>query len=199
MKKPDNVDEYIYQHENWHTELTLLREIMLSTGLEEGIKWLFPVYMWKGKNIVGLAAFKEYCGIWFFQGATLTDELGVLTNAQEGKTQAMRQWRFTELNDINHEKILAYVEEAIENQKSGNVIKASRKVKPLVIPPELQEALDNNTTLATHFKAFSKGNQRDFADYIANAKRKDTKERRLQKILPMILENVGLNDKYKKK
>ena len=46
------------------------------------IKWGAPKYVYKNKNIVGLAAFKNYCGLWFFQGGLLKDDHKVLMNAQ---------------------------------------------------------------------------------------------------------------------
>ena len=199
MEKPTNVDEYIANNEKWQASLELLRTLILSTQLEETIKWMFPTYMWKGKNIVALAAFKDYCGIWFFQGGTLKDDLKVLHNAQEGKTKAMRQWRFHSIEEIDGEAVLAYVEEAIQNQKAGNVIKTVRTKKPLIIPPELQTALTSNPMFASHFEAFGLSDKRDFADYISTAKRIATKEKRMEKIIPMILQGIGLNDKYKKK
>lgn len=198
MEKPTNVDEYIANQEKWQAALELLRALILSTGLQETIKWMFPTYTLKGKNIVAIAAFKEYFGIWFFQGATLNDDLKVLTNAQAGKTKAMRQWRFTSMEAIDDEAVLAYIEEAIQNQKDGKIIKPTRTKKPLVIPPVLQAVLTNNSLLATHFETFSLTNKRDFADYIRSAKRIATKEKRMQKIIPMILQGIGLNDKYKK-
>jgi len=198
MEKPANVDAYIANNEKWQASLEFLRELILSTGLQETIKWMFPTYTLKGKNIVALCAFKGYCGIWFFQGGTLKDDLKVLNNAQEGKTKAMRQWRFTAIEEIEEEAVLRYIEEAIQNQKDGNIIKVSRTKKPLIIPPELQTALNNNSLLATHFEAFSLTNKRDFADYISTAKRAATKEKRMAKIIPMILQGIGLNDKYKK-
>lgn len=198
MKKPANVDQYIDENEKWQEELTILRELMLSIDLDETIKWMFPTYMWNKKNIVAVCGFKDHFGIWFFQGGTLKDELKVLKNAQEGKTKAMRQWKMYKKEDIKEELILAYVAEAIENQKTGNIIKTVRTKKVLVIPPELQTALDQDSTLAQHFSEFSDYNKRDFAEHIASAKRVATKERRLQKIIPMILRGEGLSDKYKK-
>ena len=198
MEKPTNVDAYIADNAKWQAPLELLRELILTTGLQETIKWAFPTYTLKGKNIVALCAFKAYFGIWFFQGGTLKDDLKVLTNAQAGKTKAMRQWRFTTLEEIDAEAVLLYIEEAIQNQKDGHIIKVTRTKKPLVIPPELQAALDKNPLLATHFEAFNLTNKRDFADHISSAKRIATKEKRLAKIIPMILQGIGLSDKYRK-
>ena len=52
MEKPTSVDQYIANNENWQEELIYLRELVLGTGLEETIKWMFPTYMRKGKNIL---------------------------------------------------------------------------------------------------------------------------------------------------
>lgn len=197
MEKPKNVEAFIEKHAQWKAELDCLRELALSTGLDETIKWLLPVYTWNNKNIIGLGTAKNHVSVWFFQGATLKDELGVLTNAQEGKTKAMRHWKFDSLSTIPREQLLAYIEEAIQNQKDGNIIKLSKIKKTLVIPPELQKALEKNQLLQQHFDQFGLGDKRDFAEYIATAKRTATKERRLQKIIPMILRREALADKYR--
>ena len=195
MRRFKTVDEYIELSE-YSAELSKLREILLSTGLKEELKWSAPCYTYQGKNIVGIGAFKSYFGLWFHQGASLTDPENVLINAQEGKTKALRQWRFTNKKEIKVRTIKAYVKEAIEAQKAGDVIKPDRS-KPIVVPPELQQAFNSKKVLQNAFSKFTKGKQREFAEYIAAAKRAETKQKRLEKILPMILDGVGLNDKYR--
>lgn len=74
MKRFDTVDAYIDHHEQYNNELRLLREILNSTGLDETVKWGAPAYIFKGKNVVGIGAFKSYVGLWFHQGALLKDE-----------------------------------------------------------------------------------------------------------------------------
>ncbi len=189
------VEAYIDKKEQWSAELRILRKTLNDLPLEETVKWGAPTYTFKGKNIVGMAAFKNYFGLWFFQGALLKDADKKLMNAQEGKTQAMRQWRFSSIEEINVELIRSYALEAIENQKAGKAIKP--KKKPLIIPELLQEALDSNVTLKQNFEAFSLSHKREYADHISEAKREATKRSRLEKIIPMILENVGLHDKYR--
>lgn len=189
------VEAYIDKKEQWSAELRILRKTLNDLPLEETVKWGAPTYTFKGKNIVGMAAFKNYFGLWFFQGALLKDADKKLMNAQEGKTQAMRQWRFSSIEEINVELIRSYVLEAIENQKAGKAIKP--KKKPLIIPELLQKALDSNVTLKQNFEAFSLSHKREYADHISEAKREATKRSRLEKIIPMILENVGLHDKYR--
>ena len=196
MDKVKNVDDYMSRHQQWADELALLRDILNATELEETIKWGAPIYCLDGKNVVGIGAFKSYVGLWFHQGALLTDPDNALINAQDGKTKALRQWRFQNIGEINTTRVSAYVSEAIENQRGGKQIKAEKK--PLVIPALLQNALDSNADLSSKFNDMGLSKQREFAEHIASAKREATQQSRLEKILPMIKQGIGLNDKYRK-
>ena len=144
-----------------------------------------------------MGAFKSYVGLWFFQGALLADKESVLVSAQEGKTKALRQWRFTSKREIDARRIKAYVKEAIDLQKQGLEIKADRS-KTVEVPKQLKQALKRNKNAHSCFGQLAKGKQREYADYIADAKREETKMKRLEKILPMIEAGKGLNDKYRK-
>jgi uncharacterized protein YdeI (YjbR/CyaY-like superfamily) len=191
------IETYFDKQRAWKLELEKLRGAVLSTNLEETIKWGAPTYVYKNKNIVGLAAFKSYCGLWFFQGALLKDRHKVLMNAQEEKTKAMLQWRFFSLDEMNVELIKEYVLEAMQNVDEGKEIKPDRTKKELVIPEILLNALDNDKEFKTKFETFSLSCKRAYADYISEAKKESTKQNRLEKIIPMILKNVGLHDTYK--
>lgn len=196
MKNAQSVSEYIAASASWQNELKRLRAILVATGLEEDVKWGGPCYTIGGQNVVGLAAFKSYFGLWFFQGALLKDEKRVLINAQEGRTKAMRQWRMTSGEDIEPVTIKRYIREAIKIAREGRKITPDRK-KAVAVPPELKRALQTNQTAGDKFRKMTPGLRREFAEYIADAKRDKTKHRRLQKILPMITAGVGLNDKYR--
>jgi uncharacterized protein YdeI (YjbR/CyaY-like superfamily) len=196
MEYAKTVDGYIEKHEKWRNQLIHLRKLLASTTLKEEIKWGAPAYTHNGKLIAGIAAFKNYFGIWFFQGVFLKDSQDKLVNAQEGKTKAMRQWRFQEGDSIDEELVLLYIEEAIQNCIDGKEVKVQRKVG-VTIPPFLKMTLKNNTQLAEAFKSLTPGKRREYAEYIAEAKREETRQSRLQKIIPMILNGRGLHDKYK--
>ena len=94
MNSYKTADEYILNAPNGKEILIVLREIIRSTELKETVKWGGPVYTLNNKNVVGLGSFKSYTGLWFYQGALLKDEAGILINATEGVTKALRQWRF---------------------------------------------------------------------------------------------------------
>ena len=147
---------------------------------------------------MGIAAMKDWIALWFHMGALMSDSKGKLINAQEGVTKAQRQWRISSMEEIveNESTIREYVREAIENQKAGKEIKP-QKNKPLEIPDELSAELDANSAAKAKFDSLNLTKKREFAEYISEAKREDTKKKRLAKILPMILNDVGLNDKYR--
>lgn len=197
MKKVNSVEQYIEAHSKWSEALITLRSIIITTEVEETIKWGAPVYTINGKNVLGLGAFKHHFGIWFFNGVFLKDEKKLLFNAQEGKTKALRQMRFESVADIDKIAVLFYVKEAIENQKSGKELKADRSKKKTIIPKELKIELDKDSSYKDSFELLSSGKQREYCDHIASAKREITRINRLEKIKPMILQGVGLHDKYK--
>ncbi len=191
------VDEYISKKEKWRKELEMLRTIILDLPVDETIKWGAPTYVFHKKNIVGLAAFKNYFGLWFFQGALLKDKNKVFINAQEGKTKAMLQWRMYSIEEINPYLIKEYILDAIENVKLGLEIKPDRSIKEVVIPDELNAAFKLNEEFENQFKTLSNSKKREFAKYISEVNRNQTKITRIEKITLMILNGVGLHDKYK--
>ncbi|NNF00690.1 MAG: hypothetical protein HKN25_16865 [Pyrinomonadaceae bacterium] len=195
MKRYKTVEEFIKSQTQWKKELIALRKIINSTELVETVKWGMPVYTVGGKNVVGIGSFKSYVGVWFYQGAFLKDKHKKLINAQEGRTKGMRQWRMKSADEIDEKLLIEYLEEAIQNQKDGKEIKPEKKA--LIIPDELKKALKDDSKLKKAFEKFTPGKQKEFAEYISEAKQDATKQKRLAKIAPMILENVGLNDKYK--
>jgi len=195
MKKTTSVDEYIDNADRWRAGLRELRRLLLASGLEESVKWGAPCYIRAGKNVVGLGAFKSYFGLWFYQGTLIPDPQGVLVNAQKGKTKALRQWRFTD-ESIDADAVSSYLEAAIELQDRGEFV-APERGRPIVIPPELEDALVGDSEAEAAFAVLSPGKRREYADHVADAKRADTKNSRIEKILPMIRSGVGLHDKFR--
>jgi uncharacterized protein YdeI (YjbR/CyaY-like superfamily) len=193
--KAKTVDEYIQNQSNWKQELVVLRGILGNSPFEENIKWGAPTYSYKGQNVVGIAAFKNYFGLWFFQGALINDTEKCLINAQEEKTKAMRQLRMNSLSDIKPEIITNYLSQAMQLVDDGISIKPEKKA--LEIPIMLKKMLENLPALAQNFDSMGLSKQREFCDYINEAKQQATKERRLDKVLQHIENNKGLHDKYR--
>ena len=179
----------------WTEELELLKSIINKTPLTETTKWGGIVYTYNDKNVLGIGGFKNFFTIWFFKGVFLKDEKGVLVNANEGNTKSLRQWRFTSREEVNEKEVLKYINEAIEAEKAGLEIKPEKR--ETVIPEYLQEELDNSRALKAAFEQLTPFKQREYAEFIETAKREATKLSRMEKIKPMILDGIGLNDKYR--
>lgn len=193
MLKPKSVDDYIFSIPKWSVHLEKLRTIILNAGLKETIKWAFPVYTYKNKNLISLGGFKNHVAVWFFYGSFLVDENSVLIHGETAKT--MKQMRFLTLKDINKEQIHNFIQQSILLIDDG--VKIPRVVKgKLVIPVELQNSLDKEGLLA-NFDNFTMYKKREFCNYISSAKRESTLQNRLKKIIPLIKINVGINDKYR--
>ena len=196
MKRARSVDEYIDSAGQWRAELARLREILKSTALVEKLEWGAPSYTHRGKILVGIGGFKNWFCLWFHQGALLEDHQKVLVNAQEGKTKALRQWRMSSAKEIKASTIRRYVIEAIALVDAGKEIKAERRTG-VVVPDELQKAMRRYKGASAAFRKLTPGKQRKYAEHIASAKRDDTKQKRIDRILPMIVAGVGLHDKYR--
>jgi uncharacterized protein YdeI (YjbR/CyaY-like superfamily) len=181
--------------QKWEEELILLKSIIDKTELTETTKWGGPVYVFNKKNVIGLGGFKDYFAIWFFNGVFLKDEKKKLVNAQEDKTKSLRQWRFNSREEVDEAVILEYIQEAIENEKQGKIIKPSKK--ETITSELLNKEMSQNPALKEAFKKFSPYKQYEFLEYIETAKQEKTKISRIEKVVPMILGNIGLNDKYR--
>ena len=194
--EPTSDKKHVWDKVNkWEEELLFLKSIIDKTELVETIKWGGPVYVFNKKNVVGIGGFKEYFTIWFFNGVFLKDEKKKLINAQEDKTKSLRQWRFTSKEEVNETEVLAYILEAIENEKQGKIIKPSKK--ETIVSELLEKEMSQNKVLAEAFQKFSPYKQYEFLEYIETAKQEKTKLSRIEKVIPMILGNIGLNDKYR--
>ncbi len=184
------------QNNKWTEELSRIASIIEKAPLEKSIKWGLEVFTLNGQNVISYCGFKNHFAIWFYKGVFMNDPYKVLVNAQKGKTKSLRQWRFSAMEEIDEGKILEYIQEAIEVEKKGLKIKAE-KFEPAVMPKLLEEELKKNEALKLAFGQLTPGKQKEYAVYINEAKQEQTKQRRLEKIKPLILLGVGLNDKYK--
>lgn len=188
------VDFYFVKNEKWQKEIELLREIVLSCGLQEELKWGCPCYTYQNNNIVLIHVFKEYCAFLFFKGALLKDSKGILVQ-QTANVQAARQIRFTKASEIVQLKatLKAYIFEATEVEKAGLKVEL-KKTTEFTMVEEFQKKLKANTTLKKAFEALTPGRQRAYLLHFSAAKQSHTRESRIEKCIPQILKGKGLND-----
>ncbi|QNK58801.1 YdeI family protein [Paenibacillus sp. PAMC21692] len=188
------VDGFLRKAKTWKAEFEELRKIVLDCGLTEDFKWMHPCYTHEGKNIVLIHGFKEYCALLFHKGALLKDDHGILIQQTEN-VQAARQIRFTSLQQIEEMQLIlkAYIDEAIEIEKSGRQVEMKQHAE-YVIPEELENKFVEIPDLKTAFEALTPGRQRAYIFYFSEPKQSKTRESRIEKYLPQILDGKGLKD-----
>ncbi|MDX2305644.1 MAG: DUF1801 domain-containing protein [Microscillaceae bacterium] len=178
----------------WRTELEVLRQIVLETGLTEEMKWGVPVYTQNGKNIVTVNALKESANIGFYKGVLLTDKHKILQ--QQGNLQSDRIIRFTNTDDIIKLKdtLREYILEAITIEESGAKVEFKKNPEPL--PDELLKAFEEDPAFEKAFNSLTLGRQRGYIIHFSQPKQTQTRVGRIQKHKEQIFKGIGLNDKY---
>ncbi|MCW3123507.1 MAG: hypothetical protein JWQ38_2999 [Flavipsychrobacter sp.] len=188
------VDFFFNKAKKWKEEFELLRTIILDCGLDEVLKWGVPCYALEEKNIILIHGFKEYCAVLFIKGALLKDVKGILIQQTE-HVQAARQVRFTSVSEIVKLKatLKAYINEAIKVEEAG--LKVDYKTTAeYTVPEEFQSKLDKNADLKRAFKALTPGRQKGYIFYFSQAKQSKTREARIEKYIPHILDGKGIDD-----
>lgn len=188
------VDWYFEKAGKWQEEVKKLRTILLACDLVEELKWGCPCYTFEKKNIALIHVFKEYCAVLFFKGALLKDSKGLLIQQTEN-VQSARQMRFTSVRDITKvEKVLKdYLYAAVEVEEKGLKV-TLKKTEDFAVPEEFESKLKKNKALKAAFSALTPGRQRAYLFYFSQAKQSKTREARIEKYLPHILEGKGLDD-----
>ncbi len=186
--------DFYFSKASWQKELEQLRKIVLDCGLTEELKWGCPCYSFDKSNIVLIHVFKEYCAVLFFKGALLNDASGILIQ-QTKNVQAARQIRFTNVKEIVKLKTIlkAYIFEAIEVEKAGLKVPL-KKTAEFSMPQEFKNKLNKNAALKTAFYALTPGRQRGYLLHFSAPKQSKTRESRIEKCKPQILNGKGLND-----
>ena len=153
--------------------------------VEETIKWGMPHFMHGGRLFAGMAAFKAHCTFGFWHGRQAADQ---------GKdNEAMGQFgRIARLADLPGKRELTrIVREAVVLADSG--VKPPRAPKrvaraALAMPDDLRKALARNAAARRAFDGFSPSHQREYIEWLVEAKREDTRTRRLAQALAWLAE-----------
>lgn len=188
------VDFFFNKAKKWQEELEKLRAIALDCNLTEELKWGCPCYTLGQHNVVLIHAFKDYCAYLFFKGALMKDPKGMLIQQTEN-VQSARQTRFTNIREIIdlETTLKAYIFEAAEIEKAGLKVEF-KKTDSFNMPEEFQQKLDSIPDLKTAFEQLTPGRQRGYLLHFSQAKQAKTREARIEKYMPKIMENKGLDD-----
>lgn len=188
------VDRYFEKDSQWQAEFQELRKIALASGLDEELKWGHPCYTLKGKNVVLMHGFKNYCALLFHKGALLKDDANILVQ-QTQNVQGARQIRFTGLKEIKKlaPVLKAYIQAAVAVEKAGLEV-PMKATKEFDMAEEFAQALKEMPELKKAFHALTPGRQRGYLLYFSAAKQAKTRMARVEKYVDRILAGKGLED-----
>jgi len=193
------IDAYIASQKEFAKPiLTHLREVVHSAcpEAEETMKWSSPHFDYKGRMMCGMAAFKEHVIFGFWKGALID---GVSPNRNNGGEAMGNFGRLTSAKDLpGKRELVALIREAMRlNDEGITVPRPKRAAKPeAAVPAALKSALSRNTKAATRFAAFSPSHRREYVEWIDDAKREETKAKRVAQAVEWIAEGKGRNWKY---
>lgn len=194
------VDAYIAKSAEFAPPiLARLREVVHGAcpEVEETLKWGMPTFMYRG-IMCSMAAFKKHAVFGFWKGALILDAAG--NRADEAMGQFGRIGRLSELPS---KRILTgYVRKAMELNEQG--IKSptrGRKEprKPLPVPVDLKTALAKNRVARLTFERFSPSARREYVEWIVDAKRDETRRRRVKSAVASLAAGKPHNWQYTKK
>lgn len=188
-----DVDAYLEASEQWPQEIRALRQLLLAAGLAEQVKWGKPCYSHDDANIAIVQEFSDNLALMFFKGILLDDPAGVLEEVGPN-SHAARRMMFSSVEDVaTHAAVVtAYAEKAIAVEDAGTDVPPRPEEE---LAPELAERLAEDPEFARSFHELTPGRQREYNLHVSGAKQASTRERRVDKIVPRILEGKGLRDR----
>lgn len=187
------VDRFVEKSERWHDEIVRLRKVLLETKLSEDFKWNLPCYSHDGRNIVIIQPFKACLALMFFKGALPKDRKKALVK-NGPNSQSSKRIEFRSVAEITKMTVTvkAYVKEAIALEASGAKVKVKKNAASM--PEELRAAFARNARLKKAFEALTPGRQRAYLLHFGGARRSETRQSRIKKCAPRILQGLGLMD-----
>ena len=195
-KRDRRVDAYIDKAQSFAKPILKHLRKIVHTGcpeVAETIKWQMPHFDYKGGILCAMAAFKQHCAFHFKNGELLFGSRG----KQE---ESMGQFgRITSVADLPNEKtLIAYVRRAskLRDKDIKPPPEKRKKRKPPRVPPFLADALRKNVRARKTFENFSPTNQRDYIEWLSEAKRDETRRERLKKAIEWMAQGKPRNWKY---
>jgi uncharacterized protein YdeI (YjbR/CyaY-like superfamily) len=188
------VDAYIAKAPDFAKPiLTKVRELVHEgcPDCEETLKWSSPTFMYAGAIMCGMVTFKEHAAFHFWKGALFMEE------KEEGAGRG-QFGRLAKVSDLPPKKvILGYIKKAMAINEAGTTVKRPPKEKAkLATPASFTAALKKNKKANTEFGAFSPSAQREYVEWIVDAKTDATRGKRIEQAVAWIAEGKKRNWKY---
>ncbi len=194
MKTDPRVDAYIAARADFARPILEHLRAMIHEACpeaEETLKWSMPSFMWRGKILAGMAAFKAHATFGYWNDAMLSQE--------EKNRSAMGQFgRITALDDLPpRAALIDLTRQSMALIEAGaKPPRATAKKPPFAVPQDLRAAIDTDPAAKATFDAFPPSCQREYVEWITEAKRDETRAKRLAQAVEWMAEGKRRNWKY---
>lgn len=194
------IDVYIAKAEPFAQPiLAHLRALVHKTcpEAEEKIKWGFPHFDYKGEMMCSMAAFKKHCVFGFWKASLMNDP--VLVETAKSEVAMGHIGKITTLKQLpSDRKMTAWIKEAMKLNDEGVKIKKEKPVasKEVVTPADLMSALKKNKKALAHFEAYPPSHRKEYIQWIEEAKREETRKKRIDQTVEWVAEGKHRNWKY---
>jgi uncharacterized protein YdeI (YjbR/CyaY-like superfamily) len=195
--KDPRIDAYIQKSADFAKPILKRLRKLVHAGcadVEETMKWSFPNFMFRGGILCSMAAFKAHCTFGFWK-SSLMKSLG---GSQKSQPSMGQYGRMTSLGDLlSDQVILKQIREAAQlNDEGVKVQRPKTKRKPLKMPPYFAQALKGNPKALETFQNFSPSHQREYIEWVTEAKTDATRQKRVDTTLQWLAEGKSRNWKY---
>ena len=170
--------------------------------VEETIKWGMPTFVHAGGILCGMAAFKQHASFGFWKHALVVGEGGQADTApgDDRPRDGMGSYgKLASLKDLPPKKtLLAHIRKAAKLNEDGVKAPAQRKgaKPPPQAPDDLAAALRKNKAAQATYDAFPPRCKREYVEWITEAKREETRVKRLAQAVEWMAEGKRRNWKY---
>ena len=173
-----------------------VRQLIHATepAIEENWRWNAPQFDHSGHIMIGMQAFKEHVAIWFHKGGLIKDPKKLFEKADE---KGMRSYKLNEGDTINEAAFIDLVKKAVVlNTKGTKITDAKPARKALVVPEDLMAVLKHDEQAMAVWGKATYTWRKDYVEWITDAKKDETRKRRIAEAYQMIRDGIGLNDKH---
>lgn len=197
MNPTEQINLYIAERPEWQRKLMVrFRQLIHSVdgNIEENWRWSAPHFDHSDHIMLGMLGFKEHVAVWFHKGALIKDPKKLFEKADE---KGMRSYKVKEGGTINEAAFLDLVKKAVAlNQKGTKVTDAKPARKALEVPDDLMAVLEHDEKAMSVWNKATYSWKKEFVEWITDARKDETRKRRIAEAYQMIREGVGLNDKH---
>lgn len=197
-----STDQYILKSAEFAQPILLhLRELVhfACPDTVEAIKWGFPHFTYKGRNLCYMSAFKSHCAFGFWEGIAIKDDDKILEKSN--RTAMGQLGRITSLSELpDDDKMIELIRNGMSIIDSGKdkVAKPKSKATEKSVPSDFQKALKSSKEATKHFNLFSISKRNEYIDWIEEAKTEATRNKRIDTSIEWLSEGKSRMWKYEK-